>query len=237
MFKQVRDYIIVRLHELETEMNNYRPFLIIALVLLIAAAGTALLLKSNQRGDSSSRDAEPANNPKTNTADTVVTLEEFGDYQCPPCGQMHPTLKKLKEEYGANLNYIFRNLPLTKIHPNALAAAQAAEAARIQNHFWEMHDLLYENQNLWKGDINPRSIFIQFAKDLGLNTWEFTRDMDSKQVQMRIEADGDAAAKQGIEGTPTILINGRQLRSEMTTPEGVRKGIEVMLSAKPAATP
>jgi protein-disulfide isomerase len=237
MFKQVRDYIIVRLHELETEMNNYRPFLIIALVLLIAAAGTALLLKSNPRGDSSSRDAEPANNPKTNPADTVVTLEEFGDYQCPPCGQMHPTLKKLKEEYGANLNYIFRNLPLTKIHPNALAAAQAAEAARVQNHFWEMHDLLYENQNLWKGDINPRSIFIQFATDLRLNTWEFTRDMDSKQVQMRIEADGDAAAKQGIEGTPTILINGRQLRSEMTTPEGVRKGIEVMLSAKPAATP
>jgi protein-disulfide isomerase len=237
MFKQVRGYITARLHELQTEMNNYRPFLIIALVLLVAAAGTALLLKSNQRGDSSSRDAESANNAKPNPGDTVVTLEEFGDYQCPPCGQLHPTLKKLKQEYGANLNFIFRNLPLTKIHSNALAAAQAAEAARIQNHFWEMHDLLYENQSLWKDDINPRSIFIQLAKNLGLNTWEFTRDMDGKQVQMRIEADGDAAAKQGIEGTPTILINGRQLRSEMTTPEGVRKGIEVMLSAKPSATP
>lgn len=219
-------------------MTNYRPFLIIALVLLIAAAGTALLLKSNQRGDSSSRDAESTNNnAKLNPADTVVTLEEFADYQCPACGEMHPTLKKLKQEYGPNLNFIFRNLPLTKIHPNALAAAQAAEAARIQDHFWEMHDLLYENQNLWKDDVNPRSIFIQFAKDLGLNTWEFTRDMDRKQIQMRIEADGDAAAKQGIDGTPTFLINGRQLRAEMTTPEGVRKGIEVMLSAKPSASP
>ena len=220
-------------------MNNYRPFLIIALVLLVAAAGTALLLRSNQRRDSS-RDADPqlSDNAKKNlSADTVVTLEEFGDYQCPPCGQLHPTLKKLKQEYGDRLNFIFRNLPLTKIHQNALAAAQAAEAARVQNRFWEMHDLLYENQSLWKGDVNPRSIFIQFAKDLGLNTWQFTRDLDGKQIQMRIEADADAAAKQGIDGTPTVLINGRQLRAEMTTPEGVRKGIEVMLSAPAAPSP
>ncbi len=220
-------------------MNNLRPFLIIALVLLVAAAGTALLLKSNQRVDSSrAADVESSDTAKKKVAaDTVVTLEEFGDYQCPPCGQLHPTLKKLKQEYGANLNLIFRNLPLTKIHQNALAAAQAAEAARSQNRFWEMHDLLYENQSLWKDDVNPRSIFIQFAKDLGLNTWQFTRDMDGEQIQMRIEADADAAAKQGIDGTPTILINGRQLRAEMTTPDGVRKGIEVMLSAKPSDAP
>jgi protein-disulfide isomerase len=221
-------------------MNSNRPFLIIAIVLLVAAAGTALLLKSNQRGNSSSLTTDTQSPDKANkniSADTVVTLEEFGDYQCPPCGQLHPTLKKLKQEYGAKLNFIFRNLPLTKIHQNALAAAQAAEAARIQNHFWEMHDLLYENQSLWKDDINPRSIFIKFAADLGLNTAQFTRDLDDKQIQMRIAADEDAAAKQGIEGTPTILINGRQLRAEMTTPEGVRKGIELMLSAKAPPSP
>ncbi len=221
-------------------MNNYRPFLIIALVLLVAAVGTALLLRSNQRRDSSSRDAdtELSDKAKKNlSADTIVTLEEFGDYQCPPCGQLHPTLKKLKQEYGDRLNFIFRNLPLTKIHQNALLAAEAAEAARVQNRFWEMHDLLYENQSLWKDDVNPRSIFIQFAKDLDLNTWQFTRDMDGKQIQMRIEADEDAAAKQGIDGTPTILINGRQLRAEMTTPEGVRKGIEVMLSPRAVPSP
>ncbi len=213
-------------------MNSYRPFLIIALVLLVAAAGTALLLRSNQRGDSSSRatGTQSPDNANKNASNTVVTLEEFGDYQCPPCGQLHPTLKRLKQEYGDHLQFIFRNLPLTKIHQNALAAAQAAEAARIQNHFWEMHDLLYENQSLWKDDINPSSIFIKFAADLGLNTAQFIRDLDDKQIQMRIEADMDTAAKQGIEGTPTILINGRQLRAEMTTPDGVRKGIELMLS-------
>jgi protein-disulfide isomerase len=219
-------------------MSSYRPFLIIALVLLVAAAGTALLLDSNQRGNSlPAKDTEPIDKAKSTSPDTVVTLEEFGDYQCPPCGQLHPTLKKLKQEYGANLNLIFRNLPLTKIHQNSLAAAQAAEAARMQNRFWEMHDLLYENQNLWKDDINPRSIFIKFATDLGLNTWQFKRDMAGEPVQMRIEADEDAAAKQGIDGTPTILINGRQLRAEMTTPEGVRKGIELMLSPKTAPSP
>ena len=218
-------------------MNNYRPFLIIALVLLVAAAGSALLLESNQSGPSSQVADTPPPANKNTSADTVVTLEEFGDYQCPPCGQLHPTLKKLKQEYGPNLNFIFRNLPLIKLHPNALVAAQAAEAARIQNRFWEMHDLLYENQNLWKDDINPRSIFVKFATDLGLNTWQFKRDMDDKQVQMRIEADVGAAAEQGIDGTPTILINGRQLRAEMTTPEGLRKGVESMFSGTGARAP
>ncbi|MGI8837098.1 MAG: DsbA family protein [Pyrinomonadaceae bacterium] len=215
-------------------MNSFRPFLIIGLVLLVAAAGSALLLQSNQSVDSSraTEDQSLGQASKLASADTVVTLEEFGDYQCPPCGQLHPTLKKLKLEYGDRLNFIFRNLPLTKIHQNALAAAQAAEAARIQRRFWEMHDLLYENQALWKDDVNPRSIFTKFAADLGLNTAQFTRDLDSKQVQMRIEADEDAAAQQGIGGTPTLLINGRLLRAEMTTPDGVRKGIELMLSPK-----
>ncbi|MFN2498678.1 MAG: DsbA family protein [Pyrinomonadaceae bacterium] len=218
-------------------MNSYRPFLIIGLVLLVAAAGTALLLQSNQSVDSSRAREDQLRDQasKLASAATVVTLEEFGDYQCPPCGQLHPTLKKLKLEYGDRLNFIFRNLPLTKIHQNALAAAQAAEAARIQNRFWEMHDLLYENQALWKDDVNPRSIFTKFAAGLGLNTAQFTRDLDSKQIQMRIEADQDAAAQRGIEGTPTLLINGRLLRAEMTTPEGVRKGIELMLS--PETTP
>ena len=173
----------------------------------------------------------------------MVTLEEFGDYQCPACGQLHPTLKQLKQQYGQNINFIFRNLPLTTVHKNAMTAAQAAEAARIQNHFWEMHDLLYERQDLWKDDVNPKTIFVKFAEELGLNAWQFGRDMNDTQVQLRIEADMEDAAKQGIDGTPTILINGRQLRAEMTTPEGVRRGIEVMMRGKgttssgPAQTP
>jgi formate-nitrite transporter family protein len=222
-------------------MRNYSPILIIVAVLVAALIGGAFLLKSDRTNDSlttaPSSPSQVVEQDRKLPANAVVTLEEFGDYQCPPCGELHPTLKKLKQEFGPNLNFIFRNLPLTTIHKNALAAAQAAEAARMQNRFWEMHDLLYENQNLWKDDINPRAIFRKFASDIGLDTARFVRDLDDKQVQLRIEADQDAAAGLGINGTPTILIDGRQLRAEVTTPEGVRKGVDVMMARKKSATP
>jgi protein-disulfide isomerase len=225
----------------EKPMMQYRPFLIIAVVLGAAIVVGVLLFRSGRGNDS--LNAIPSNPNRAARqehklpADVVVTLEEFGDYQCPPCGQLHPALKKLKQEFGPNLNFIFRNLPLPSIHKNALAAAQAAEAARVQNHFWEMHDLLYENQNLWKDDINPRTIFIKFAVDIGLDKERFVHDLDDPQIKMRIEADQDAAARLGINGTPTILINGRQLRVEATTPEGIRQGIELMMARKESVSP
>ena len=100
-----------------------------------------------------------------------------------------------------------------------------------------MHDLLYENQDLWKDDINPRSIFLKFAADLGLDPARFTGDMDDKQVKLRIEADQAAAVELGINGTPTVLIDGRQLRPEVTNPEGIRKGIEFVITRKSSPTP
>ena len=193
----------------------------------------AILSCSGSKTEIFSGNATPAAAPTSSAAsDSVVTLEEFGDYQCPPCGALHPTLKKLKQELGPRLNFVFRNLPLTSIHKNSLAAAQAAEAARVQDHFWQMHDLLYENQDLWKDDVNPRTIFIKFASDLGLDTARFTRDMDDKQVNLRIQADQQAAEEMGINGTPTVLLNGRQLRPEATTEDGIRKGIDFLVTHK-----
>lgn len=230
--------------QLVRKMQKYRPFLAIAIVLIAAVVGGGLLLRSRRSGDSFTAAPAPlpSSTPQTVRerklpADAIVTLEEFGDYQCPPCGILHPTLKKLKQDFGPNLKFIFRNLPLTRVHKNALAAAQAAEAARVQNQFWEMHDLLYENQDSWKDEINPRRIFLKFAADLGLDTRRFARDMDDPQVQLRIAADQDAAAQLGISGTPTILIEGRQLRPDVTNPEGIRKGIELMMARKVATTP
>lgn len=220
-------------------MQKYRPFLIIAIVLAVAVVGLAFLLRSRQN-----RTATTDPTPQSGTelkgkppADVVVTLEEFGDYQCPQCGALHPSLKKLKQEFGSNLNFVFRNLPLTTIHKNALAAAQAAEAARMQNRFWEMHDLLYENQDLWKDDINPRAIFVKFAADLGLDTARLTREMNDKEVKFRIAADQSAAIELGIYGTPTLLIDGRQLRAEATNPEGIRLGVERMMRRKASPEP
>lgn len=221
-------------------MQKYRPFIIIAIVLVAAVVGGCLLFRSGQNKELSIAAPTPQTDTKPERklpVGIVVTLEEFGDYQCPPCGALHPTLKKLKQEFGPNLNFVFRNLPLTTVHKNALAAAQAAEAARVQDHFWEMHDLLYENQDLWKDDINPRTIFLKFAADLGLDTARFAHDMDDKQVKLRIEVDQGAAAELGINGTPTVLIDGRQLRPEVTTPEGIRKGVEFMMGHKSSPEP
>jgi protein-disulfide isomerase len=220
-------------------MQKYRPFLIIAFVLAVTIVCLGFFLRSQKRRDSSvnSPTGQTNSEQKGKPPTGVVTLEEFGDYQCPPCGQLHPTLKQLKQEFGPNLNLVFRNLPLTTIHKNALVAAQAAEAARMQNRFWEMHDLLYENQDLWKDDINPQSIFWKFASDLGLDTARFSSDMADKQVKLRIEADESAAAELGVNGTPTVIIEGRQLRPEVTNPEGIRKGIEFIMNRKASAAP
>ncbi|MGH9872772.1 MAG: DsbA family protein [Pyrinomonadaceae bacterium] len=216
-------------------MQKYRPFLTIGAVLVITIVALFFLLRSRPGTDSFV--AGPTTQSATETGrkppeGVVVTLEEFGDYQCPPCGALHPTLKKLKQEFGSNLNFVFRNLPLTTVHKNALAAAQAAEAARMQNRFWEMHDLLYENQDLWKDDINPKSVFWKFAEDLGLDTARFMSDMDDKQVKLRIEADEYAAAELDIHGTPTLFIDGRRLLSDATNPEGIRRGIEYVMKHK-----
>lgn len=220
-------------------MQRNRAIIIIGIVLAITIIALFFLLRAprsyNSFGTPPPQSATDAR--RKPQEDAVVTLEEFGDYQCPPCGALHPTLKRLKQEFGSNLSFIFRNLPLTTIHKNALVAAQAAEAARMQSRFWEMHDLLYENQDLWKDDINPKSIFVKFAEDLGLDKSRFARDMDDKEVKFRIEADQSAATERSVDGTPTIFIDGRRLLPEATNPDGVRKGVEFVMNNRKAPSP
>jgi len=162
-------------------------------------------------------------------------LEEYGDYQCPPCGELYPDLKKIEGEYGNQLHLVFHYLPLTRLHKNAMAAARAAEAARLQNKFWEMHDRLYRNQKAWADEEDPRPIFISYARELGLNTAQFQGDMESNRVDQAISADIQRAQSLGINGTPTILIDGHQLRAEATNLDGIRRGINVMLERRAAS--
>jgi len=173
----------------------------------------------------------PIEKPNVKVSSPVV-LEEYGDYQCPPCGLLYPVLKDIEHEYGKQLQIVFHHFPLTKIHKNAMNAARAAEAARNQGKFWEMHDRLYRNQNAWKDLDDPRPMFIQYARELGLNTDRFTRDLDSPDVEQRIAADMQKGTSIGITGTPTLLIDGNMLRYEATTPDGVRQGINFMLQRR-----
>jgi len=227
-------------------MQRYRPFLIIGLVLAVAVIGTLLLIRRSKSDQftggppaSPALSATPAasEEPTKLPSDIVVNLEEYGDYQCPPCGQLHPALKKIKQDLGPNLNFVFHNFPLEQIHKNALAAAQAAEAARMQSRFWEMHDLLYESQEFWIEEANPKPVFIKFARDLGMDVDRFVRDMGSDQVRMRIQADKDAGVRVGVTGTPTIFVDGRQLKVEATTPEGIRQAVQFMIKQKTTESP
>lgn len=165
-------------------------------------------------------------------ANAQITLEEYGDYQCPPCGALFRELKKIESEYGARLRLIFRHYPITDRHKYAVVAAHAAEAAGMQNKYWEMHDKLYETQKDWAEADNARAIFINYAHDLGLDVERFTRDMDNPEIDARIAADRQRAQVLGVLGTPTLFVNGRQLKPEAMTPELMRKAIDFMLDPR-----
>ncbi len=142
-----------------------------------------------------------------------VILIEYGDFQCPGCGNLYPKLKPIKEHYKNELTFVFRNFPLTSIHPNALASASAAEAAGLQDKFWEMHDLLYENQIQWSTlDSSQRTEqFLAYAKQLGIDTKKFKEDLSDKRVSKKIKRDLALGKKIGATATPTLVLNGKTL--------------------------
>lgn len=168
--------------------------------------------------------AEPAH--VLGPADAPVRLEEFGDFECPPCGMFHPILEQMHEEFGDKLQIIFREFPLVPTHKHALTAASAAEAAGLQGKFWEMHDLIYEHQSEWKKEFNVRPIFEGYAKQIGLDVERYKRDINSDLVAQRIFQDGKRGHSLGVKGTPTVFINGRELPFENFPAEKLRVVIQ-----------
>jgi protein-disulfide isomerase len=133
----------------------------------------------------------------------LVTLAEYGDFQCPYCGQAHPIIKEVMKSLEGKLLFAFRHFPLTTIHPQAQLAAEAAEAAGIQGKFWEMHDMLYENQ----GALAPDDL-VEYAHQLGLDTKRFARELQEQTHFPRVREDFLSGIKSGVNGTPTFFING-----------------------------
>ncbi|HVF27063.1 MAG TPA: thioredoxin domain-containing protein [Pyrinomonadaceae bacterium] len=171
------------------------------------------LTPSAARPDSRPRTPQPGAQPphERGDASAAATIEEFGDFQCPPCGSFHPELKKIEADYGSRLRVVFRHLPLPQIHKNAIAAAQAAEAAGRQGRFWQMHDMLYENQSAWEKAADAPSMFSSYARSLGLDVQRFAGDLNSSDVNNRIRADMLRADSLGVTGTPTLFLNGREI--------------------------
>jgi protein-disulfide isomerase len=136
-------------------------------------------------------------------ADARVTLVEYGDFECPHCGALHPIVQAARKAFGGNLRFVFRHFPLRSSHPHALAAAKAAEAAGEQGRFWEMHDRLYRHQAaLSDADLE------RHAGEVGLDVERFRRSLGEREHEVRIREDLASAGQSGAKGTPSLFING-----------------------------
>ena len=182
------------------------------LVIIVLALGV-VYWSTNRKSDKGSASSSSSSSSQLSShilgkGTTGVTLVEYGDYQCPYCGQYYPLIKSVTDKYQDQIAFQFRNFPLSQVHQNAFAGARAAEAAGLQNKYWEMHDLLYEQQNSWQGSTNVEPVFEQYATELGLNLTKFKTDYASSAVNNVINADESEGTKLGVQGTPTFFLQG-----------------------------
>lgn len=163
--------------------------------------------------------------------DAPVTIEEFGDLECPPCGALAPIIKQLEVEYRGKIRVVFRHFPLVT-HPHSRAAAIAAEAAGLQGHFWEMHDVLYQQQGSWSKTPDPLTLFTSYARVLGLDPERFERDRISPAIQARITADQARAKSLNVDVTPSVFVNGQAVTGPALNQSGLRAAIDAALAKK-----
>jgi protein-disulfide isomerase len=149
-------------------------------------------------------DVDPEHDHVRGPADAPVTLVEYGDFECPYCGQAESAIRELLSDFG-DVRYVWRNLPLTDVHPQAQIAAEAAEAAGAQGAFWEMHDTLLSHQD----ELQPNDL-LRYAGELGLDVDRFHDDLRSHEHAGRIAEDVDSADLSGVTGTPSFFVNGHR---------------------------
>lgn len=211
-----------------------KRFMAVLGVIIIIFAGIFVLTKNNNNANTGNSSAGgTASNHIEGQGAKHVTLVEYGDYECPVCGLYYPIVKQVVADNTANIYFQFRNLPLSTLHKNAFAAARAAEAASLQNKFWEMHDQLYTNQDPngqsgWVASNNPLTYFDSFAKTIGLNLTQFDSDYASTKVDDTINADITAFMNTPYvnhdankEATPTFFLDGKYIsNSELVDSTG-----------------
>ncbi len=220
-------------------MKRYLPFVIVtAVALLTLTAGTMLYrgkrLPAPEIAASNAPEKEP-NKPihARGKPDAPVTLEEFGDFQCPPCGNLSEPINKLEEDYRGRVRVIFRHFPLP-VHQHAHEAALAAEAADLQGRFWQMHDVLYREQAVWSKAADARPLFNSYAGVIGLDIERFKRDMDGAEAKLRVDSDVRQGAAMHVTTTPTILINKQPVPAPALNAPGLRAAVDAALNTKAA---
>lgn len=200
-----------------------KAWIIFAVICVVVLGGLVALSQKDKVNvaDVNQTKIQPANASDGNIADHVfgkadskVVLIEYGDYQCPYCGDAYPQVKDITDTYKDKIAFIFRNYPLATMHPNAKAGAAAAEAAGLQGKYWEMHDKLYSNQDAWTSLSTDKrtDMFVSLAKAVGVKDLDkFKTDMAGDDVNKKINFDLALGNKAGITGTPTFYLDGTKV--------------------------
>jgi protein-disulfide isomerase len=209
-----------------------RKFIVILVVLVLGLGGIFWFgQKDSGTTNTNNSNASVSNHSKGENTKNVELLV-YADFQCPVCGQFFPVEKAVVDKYQKEIKFTFRHFPLDSIHQNARAASRAAEAAGKQGKFFEMHDLLFENQQSWSEVGNPKSVFDAYAKQLSLNQSQFDADFAAEVTNDTINADRNAGSKVGVSGTPTYFLNGKKLENgDISTVESFSAKIDEAIKA------
>jgi protein-disulfide isomerase len=192
-----------------------KRFWIIIGVIIAVFAGILWFGGNNEEDKTSTGSKSQPTNHVLGNRQANLKLVEYGDYQCPFCSVFYPVTKQVIEKYGDKISFQYRHFPLNQIHENAYAATRAAEAAHEQGKFWEMHDLIYVNQQSWSQSSSATSIFEGYAQQLKLDIAQYKEDFASSEINARINADKAEFNKTKLTAsTPTFILNGKKIQPE-----------------------
>lgn len=221
--------------------QRFLPFIIIALVAVTTVTAGTLLYRAKHarvvaqsaRTAADNLGGQPGANPThaQGSDNAPVTIEEFGDFQCPPCSALASVLRQLEHDYPGKVRVVFREYPL-EMHKHARLAALGAEAAGLQGKFWEMHELLYTKQNDWSKADDFRPFLNSYAGAIHLDLARFAKDLEGEKTESRLKLDRERATSLGVNATPTVFVNGQLLPANLRTPEGLRTTIRDILNGK-----
>lgn len=237
---------------MEKQQNSFLPLLIIGGVLLVVIVGGIWFYQTsaskpkkptatNTNKTTNSQPTPPQNlSPGAippnfkGAAESPVVLEEFADFQCPACAGIHPKMNEIAALYGSRIKFIYRNFPLPQ-HAKGYDAAVASEAAGMQGKFWDMQNLLFQNQKVWETQADHKKTFEEYANKLGLDVEKFRNDMALAETKKRVDADVQRGRSVGVSQTPSVYINGRLIPYESVDVPSLKLIIDAELKNKQAA--
>lgn len=204
--------------------------IIITIIAVVAIIGGAVLLSGGNEDETAS---QPSNN-FYGQENGIITVSEYGDFQCPACAGFFPVVSQVKEAFKDQIRFEYVHFPLVQIHPNATAAHRAAQAAANQGKFWEMHDVLYQRLQSWSDSTNPSSIFEEYAREIGLDMDQYSNEVNTSDILGVINADIERGKNLGVNSTPSFFIDGEAIDdlSSLSTVEGFSQVIQDAIDAK-----